>query len=588
MVPAFLGLAACAWLPPRAALHLHLRQSALILMDVPSDDDNAPSKENDPVATATEAVQQLETIVGSMFTTVKTTSDNWLNSGWSLKKRAGQWVPELRPNSADIAGRTATLPESSSSSQVAPGVTVEVGAVDVDPVDPGQPATVVPPDEDEEAQAAESMAVARQQSTAALSTNQLRNEFLGFLAEKADEGGFKTNWLGEITFESKERLAAVVAQFSFAKLKQLGAAARALARYVDDLEKELEVADEDVVRLRAEANRAQQLAAERDAALDQVSRQAAALRERLADAEHDSQASELARAEAERAAEAAADELATAQERMRQLQADGEEELVSRAEAEKLSIRVEEQLLEAERKALATERKERELAEKLAKLEQDKALAAERSSAATDAVKVPSTTHRVIHVGAGDTEGRPPSQAMEQRALAAEAMADQRADELDRLARQRESTAERLQDALDTLERRIRSAAASDADEGEPGSGTDLITEAIRLRGELRDVLDVDTIERPNDERPVNASATKGSRPPPLSRMRKAELVEECEGVGHALTPPVVLRSPGRHTPSHGPFCSLRYRRGRYGSHPSRAVTNGAQEAPKESICSGS
>jgi hypothetical protein len=53
-------------------------------------------------------------------------------------------------------------------------------------------------------------------------------------------------------FESREALAALVADFSYGKLKELAAAARALARYVDDLEGELEAADDAVVDLRRE------------------------------------------------------------------------------------------------------------------------------------------------------------------------------------------------------------------------------------------------------------------------------------------------------------------------------------------------
>ena len=47
-------------------------------------------------------------------------------------------------------------------------------------------------------------------------------------------------------FASRDDLAALVSEFSYGKLSELAAAARALARYVDDLETELEAADDAV------------------------------------------------------------------------------------------------------------------------------------------------------------------------------------------------------------------------------------------------------------------------------------------------------------------------------------------------------
>lgn len=60
---------------------------------------------------------------------------------------------------------------------------------------------------------------------------ELQDEFCTFLTPK--EGtAYRTTPKGEIVFESREDLAALVAEFSYGKLKELAAAARALARYV--------------------------------------------------------------------------------------------------------------------------------------------------------------------------------------------------------------------------------------------------------------------------------------------------------------------------------------------------------------------
>ena len=85
-----------------------------------------------------------------------------------------------------------------------------------------------------------------------LSTNtNLQADFMSYLVQ-AEPGTFREGRNGEITFESREALAGVVASFTFAKLREMAAAAKALARYVDDLESELEASDDLVVEVRTE------------------------------------------------------------------------------------------------------------------------------------------------------------------------------------------------------------------------------------------------------------------------------------------------------------------------------------------------
>ncbi len=76
-------------------------------------------------------------------------------------------------------------------------------------------------------------------------------DFSSFLAV-TEPGTFTEGANGEITFASRDALASVVASFTFTKLREMAAAAKALARYVDDLESELEASDDLVVEVRAE------------------------------------------------------------------------------------------------------------------------------------------------------------------------------------------------------------------------------------------------------------------------------------------------------------------------------------------------
>ena len=93
------------------------------------------------------------------------------------------------------------------------------------------------------------------EATASLTTatdRELQGDFLSFLAEREADEVFKETDGGEIVFSSREQLAGLVSQFAYDKLKELSAAARALARYVEDLENELEAADDTAVAMRKE------------------------------------------------------------------------------------------------------------------------------------------------------------------------------------------------------------------------------------------------------------------------------------------------------------------------------------------------
>ena len=125
------------------------------------------------------------------------------------------------------------------------------------------------------------------------SDTQLQVDFVSFLAVK-EPGTFTEGRNGEITFASREALASVVASFTFTKLREMAAAAKALARYVDDLETELEASDDLVVEARKEMYASQTRARESEQAM-------LALQERQA-----AQQAELAESDAEAAAQLAA------------------------------------------------------------------------------------------------------------------------------------------------------------------------------------------------------------------------------------------------------------------------------------------
>jgi len=355
---------------------------------------------------------------------------------------------------------------------------------------------------------------ARESGLAKVSSQNLQVDFLAFLAshEADGSGAVAVAGNGAITFKSKNDLAKLVAEFSYEKLKQISAAARALARYVDDLEGELEQADVQVVQLRTQMREAGRVAAQRDAALAEVQRKTGEVEGRLGVTQAELDASEFALEEAERRADEAADQLLSLQSTIREAEERGESAQAKQNEAESLAVKFEEQLLDAERRALASERAKRKLTSELEQLARARADADMRALSANEMVL-----------------------AMEQRSLAAEEAAERKAQELDDMMSQRERNGAQLQEAVSSLEKRlceIDSAAIGDPRGIDINYTTQLEMQAETtwLRAELRDVLDADHID-------FRAAATDGARaglagPPPISRMRKFDLAAECSSYG--------------------------------------------------------
>jgi hypothetical protein len=322
---------------------------------------------------------------GAVASTVKSNTDNWLNSGWSVKKRVGQWLPDIRPNSEDLAIRLAAsldvaVMDANGSARTPP----MRDAIDVVPYAAALAVAEQP-----------NIEVALKSSLAIASPADLSQDFLAFLAEReaasAAAGGGATMTIGEdgtITFASKRELGQFVGEFSYGKLRQISAAARALARYVEDLEAELESADVTVVRLRAQMREAARAAAERETAVAGLQRRADEVEGRLGATSAELDASELALEAAEARADAAASDLSRLHESLERAEAQGEQAQAQREEVRRVGVRLEEQLLDAERRALANERAKRQLASELEQLELARADAAHRAHAASELAEV--------------------------------------------------------------------------------------------------------------------------------------------------------------------------------------------------------
>jgi len=200
-----------------------------------------------------------------------------------VRKRAGQLLPEIRPNVVDVQRRSELLAGGAAqSSELAPRSPVP---------------TVV-------------SLLQRDDNILAQTDADLTLDFQGYLAaNRALVDGMREEANGEIVFRSNDALSTLVVGFTRQKLQALAISARSLARYVNDLETELEAADEAVVEMR----RQQQESAKRQAKSERHARSlevtASELELKLAEAAERLAASEAAAAQQEHRAEAAAEEL---------------------------------------------------------------------------------------------------------------------------------------------------------------------------------------------------------------------------------------------------------------------------------------
>lgn len=459
-------------------------------------------------------VRNLEGLVSSFLQAAEDASkvaseaaDQWVNSGWQVQKSAGKAVPEIVPTAASPS----------------PPPTLEL---------------VQNPPELGLAGATGSLAQVDKQASALLAPTQesleLQEEFVGFLAPK-EGSAYRTTEAGEIVFASREDLAALVADFSYAKLRELAAASRALARYVDDLEGELEAADDAVVGLRRQVSAEKDALAEAERANSELQARADVYAAELAAAQSGLEAQQMELADAEQAAERAASQLLE-----RQQQA-ASEATTSSDEQRARAVALETELMQAESAAaeLATAKERLEL--KVTSLAEQQRFAAEQRQQEQAALA-----------------------ALERRASDAEAAAETKASELaSELARSESSVAalqaqlEELKAAVDAPSRASNGAAngvangaaaaapvaaaapfvpsngkkakkskqpASDAG-GAALAADSFSSEAAQLTKEIEEQLRGTGLMTP---KPGAAGADEPAPRLALSRMKKADLVAEC------------------------------------------------------------
>jgi len=184
----------------------------------------------------------------------KLSTDNYINSGWQVKKRAGQLMPEIRPNAVDVQQQ---------SERLAGGVATPAGGA-TSALAPTPPSAAG--------------------GALAQTDAELAQDFTVYLAEQQGAEtvpGMRVSESGEITFTSREDLSALVVGFTKKKLQALAISARALARYVNDLEAELEAADEAVVEMRRAQSEGRQRQSEAEARSREIEATSAALAQKL-------------------------------------------------------------------------------------------------------------------------------------------------------------------------------------------------------------------------------------------------------------------------------------------------------------------
>ena len=426
-------------------------------------------------------------------------ADQYLNTGWQVKKRSGQLFPEIRPNAANVDTKVA---------QVVPDMLGMAGP-------------------------SGSLAQVETQATGIMTADsgalELQDEFCTFLAPLENER-YRTTPEGEIIFASRADLAGLVAEFSYGKLKELAAAARALARYVDDLEGELEAADDAVVKLRRELSAGNARLEEASAAKARLVSDTEELKLELERASAALLDKEALLSEKERAAEHAAEQLLEARK--------GQEAAVeaTQGEAKAQAVRLEQELMAAEKAAADLEDSKGRLEATVTALQKQQEAAAEEKRAESARVR-----------------------ALEKQAEEAEAAAEARAKKL----ADSEASVAALQAQLEQLKKSVDAAqppagggangkangvanakkangavpvaasAAPPAAATKPASATangaakpkTFADEAAELTKEIEAQL-----QSVSGGGGSGAGGRGGSpRPLALSKMKKAELVAECE-----------------------------------------------------------
>ena len=393
-------------------------------------------------------------------------AQDWKDSNWQLKKRPGQILPEIRPNAIGVTQTSNAILTQASEDQTQPP-TNQLDA------------------------AATSSALASQTSP------DLKAEFTAFLATKEEENIYHVTERGEVVFASEQELSNLVVSFTSKKLQNLAVASRALARYVNDLERELEAADDAVVELRQEEQRGAKRQRELQSRAMQLEADLTSVKAQLADTEARYKQEEEARLDIESRAEAAAASMLKLQAQEDEL----EGEMKDAVNAEKARIlELEERLMRAEAEASTGEDLRRKLADTQARLAEERTLAA----------------------AAMETE-RERVQLLEQKAAAAEARADQKAVALRESLSQSETTISAMSELLQEQE------SAIDGKDSDHVQGKSLGDDARAAQQTLLQQL-LDSGAKVSGDAEIGAS-NLGSVSA-LSRMNKADLIAECKERG--------------------------------------------------------
>ena len=259
-------------------------------------------------------------------------TQSWRDGGWQVRKRKGALFPEIVPQpgpqgwAADEAQQVEVRTEAATQE-----ITTTAAA--------GRDAWLATTSNGAKALSAPDSSDGSKELAVA-------GDFSAFLRRPEIAGRYERTTEGAIVFRDEGQLGATVAAFATELTRELGAAARALARYVDDLEAELAAADEGAVLLRSQLADAEKSVEEKVSVAEAEAARAKEAREAAAAAEAAQKKAEADAEEAERAAEENAAKLAQVE-----AQTNVSEQDVQAARA--AAVEIEKKLLDAERRAAA-------------------------------------------------------------------------------------------------------------------------------------------------------------------------------------------------------------------------------------------
>lgn len=192
----------------------------------------------------------------------------------------------------------------------------------------------------------------------------LELEFSSFLTQ-SDSSAFRTNSEGEIIFSSKKDLTDFVIQFSYGKLAELAVSTRAAVRYINDLELDLEQADENVANLRRELETGASRLSEAKSVNAELTAESSRLSSELSQARRELEKRRSEMESAERAVDEAANSFGQTNDNVDEAQGLRLENDLIAAQAETINVQASTVRLESELESVR--KKEQRVKEELAK-----------------------------------------------------------------------------------------------------------------------------------------------------------------------------------------------------------------------------